>query len=670
MTLQRRLTLFFILIVILPLAAAGFVVQRVIIGEIARRAVVSLDPAIDAVTVLYNDRVQALDLDQLRRLLRRPRLVSLLEEARRPKFERYLSNLLSGSRGLDFLVVLDERGKVAGFAHRGSSFLRGFEVPGAREIVRSEGFSGPGFTRTGKIPLSVVGRGTVGHVVGGFWVDDSLLVGSPESALNLSIVAKGEVIASTAELAGTTPIETTTSGTFEVDLHGAATARAEELGGGMLVVASTPLAPINALSQRVVTSMLALLALALLGTSALAYLLARLITQPLEELAEGAAAIAEGRFDHRIAVRSRDEVGRLAEAFNHMSDTLGESVSALSSSRNQLRRAIRRVGETMRSTHDMRQMLGSVLNTALDAVSADAATLWMFSSSRNELYPVRAVNLEMDELGHVRVGEGLVGLVAERATNLLVPQHSAPRPAPNEPSFPVAIAIPLYSQARVMGVISLYREDSDRPFSEEDLDTVVFLGQQGGVAVENVMLHEEAQRLSITDGLTGVWNRRYFVMQFRQIVATALRFERPFSVLMMDLDHFKTVNDTYGHQRGDEILIEFAQRVNRVIREVDTFARYGGEEFICLLSETEVRGAIRTAEKILQAVRAEPFGGVGAQRLNITVSIGVSSYPTHGDSYNTLVEAADRALYRAKQEGRDRVCVAETPQPPGLKLAT
>jgi diguanylate cyclase (GGDEF)-like protein len=138
---------------------------------------------------------------------------------------------------------------------------------------------------------------------------------------------------------------------------------------------------------------------------------------------------------------------------------------------------------------------------------------------------------------------------------------------------------------------------------------------------------------------------------------------------MMDLDHFKEVNDNYGHQRGDAVLIEFVQRTTRLVREVDTFARYGGEEFICLLAETDTQGAVTTAQKIREAIKAESYGSRGERAIDLTVSIGVATYGEHGESYNDLVEAADRALYTAKQAGRDRVAVAgEGPSP--LKLAT
>ena len=195
--------------------------------------------------------------------------------------------------------------------------------------------------------------------------------------------------------------------------------------------------------------------------------------------------------------------------------------------------------------------------------------------------------------GSVAIGEGVIGFVAERATPVLLPSTGGPRAARNEPTLPGR-----HRRSRLQRRSDLGRHSPPtggtrtHPFTPEDLETVVFLAEQGGVAIENVRLHEEAQRLSLTDGLTGTWNRRYFQMQFRQVLATATRFERPFSVLMLDLDRFKDLNDTHGHQRGDAILIEFSQRVKADLREVDTFARYGGEEFICLLSETDEEGAL------------------------------------------------------------------------------
>lgn len=669
MSLQRRLTVFFVLIVVLPLLAAGLIVQRVIVGEISRRAILSLRPALDATVAIYDGEYESLDRRVRATVSDDRRFAAAFQDNSRSQLDALLDDRLSDSQDLDFLIALDKDRDVIGSASAPGRFLAGFRAPALPVIAAAGDGVGQGFSRTPPIPVEVSGRGTQGYLVGGFWLDEDLLLAASRSDVDLSVVAGDRVIASTLPIGASFEIDVEYLDAFDAELDEPSKATATKLGNDMGIVASTPAGPISRLSRQVLTSMLLLLLLALVGTSGLAYLLARLITQPLEELSEGARAIAEGRFEHRIPVRSKDEVGQLAGAFNEMSGQLSNTISALSSSRDQMQRAVRRVGETLRSTHDMKQMLDSILNTAADAVNAEAAVLWLFAAARGELYPAVARGLELDDIGRVKVGDGVVGLVAERATSLLLPSAGVtPVFARQEPHLPVAIAVPLYSHERLMGVLVTYRKDESRPFASDEMETVAFLAEQGGVAIENVRLHEEAQRLSLTDGLTGVWNRRYFQMQFRQVLATAQRFERPFSILMMDLDHFKAVNDTHGHQRGDALLIEFTQRVTHLLREVDTFARYGGEEFICLLSETDTQGAMTTAEKIHDAIRGEPFGGMDEELITLTVSVGVAAYPDHGDSFKQLVEAADQALYRAKQTGRDRVCVAQAG--PDLRVAT
>jgi diguanylate cyclase (GGDEF)-like protein len=663
LSLQRRLTLFFVVIVIVPLAATGFVVHRIVVSEMAERASFELGPALDAVVSVYNERSGALEI-RVRYAVGGDRFALALRSENQDRIDAYLEDALSASDKIDFLAVATGDTFV-GFASQPAHFAPGFETPDAEETILT-GPVGAGFVRT-QIPLSVRGTETDYDLVGGFWLDAGFLQEVSRESVVLNVVAGDQIIASTSSFDGPQEMEIRTDRDFVTQLDEPVTARAQEIGDGVAFVAATPNARGGALSGQVLAWVAALFALALIATATLAYLLARIITRPLQELAEGAQAMAENRFGVQIAVRSRDEFGRLAIAFNDMSARLSETITQLQSSRDKLQMAIRRVGETLRSTHDLSQIRESIVNTASDAVGADAAVLWTFTPTRDELVPSVARGVDPDRLGRVQVGTGIVGLAAERALNVMVPsRRGGPRPAPGEPEFPAAIAAPIYTQDRVACVLVNYRRDA--PFAEADLDTVRFLAEQGGVAIENVMLHEDAQRLSLTDGLTGVWNRRYFQMQFRQILATSMRFQRPFSILMLDLDRFKVVNDTYGHQTGDTILVEFARRVNETLREIDTFARYGGEEFVCLLSETALPGAMAAAEKILESIRDEEFGSSAGDQILLTVSIGVASYPEHGDSFRSLIGSADRALYRAKQEGRDCYRVADAATS-GLRLA-
>jgi len=667
-SLQRRLTLFFILIVILPLGAAGFVVQDVVVDQVASRAQSALAPAVNSVVARYNERVSVLaDLTRAS-LSQNEDFAATIEEGDRARTDDFLQKRLGNTNGLDFLIALDPGADIAGAAGTPGDFLPGFSAPTFDEIVAT-GPVGPGFVRTEPIEVESP-DGNVGFMVGGSWLDNNLLTGTAQETLEIHLVAEDQIIASPQNLERVMPVEGVREGRSEIQVGGNGLGEVIALGDGdMYVMAWTPYSQIQDLERRILGGLLGLLLLAVIATAVLAFVLARLIVRPLEELTEGARAIAGGRFDHRIPVRSNDEVGQLALSFNEMSDHLDTTITDLESSRDQLQRTVDRVGATLRSTHDMGQILDSILSTASDAVLADAGCLWLFTGTRDELYPALSRGVDEDALDRLRVGEGIAGLAAERGITVKLPTDGGgPKHSRNEPRFPVTLAVPLYSAQRVTGVISLYREGAV-PFDRKDLDTVVFLAEQGGVAIENVLLHEDAQRLSLTDGLTGVWNRRYLQMQFRQTLASANRFDRPFSVLMLDLDNFKDVNDTHGHQRGDSILIEFAERAGAALREIDTFVRYGGEEFVCLLAETDISGARTTAEKIRQTISSDPFTAVGESPVSVTVSIGVACYPLHGSGYQSLIEAADQALYRAKEDGRDRVRVATRPVP-GLHLAT
>jgi diguanylate cyclase (GGDEF)-like protein len=167
------------------------------------------------------------------------------------------------------------------------------------------------------------------------------------------------------------------------------------------------------------------------------------------------------------------------------------------------------------------------------------------------------------------------------------------------------------------------------------------------------------QQLAITDALTGLGNVRHLTDSLRLEVERAARFRRSIGVLLLDLDHFKEVNDTYGHRAGDAVLTEFAQRIRGVVREVDLAFRQGGEEFVILLPETDIGGSLTAARRVGEAVRSEPFV-VDAGPIGVTVSIGVAVYPRHASSGPAVLEAADAALYAAKAAGRDTFVLAST----------
>jgi diguanylate cyclase (GGDEF)-like protein len=211
---------------------------------------------------------------------------------------------------------------------------------------------------------------------------------------------------------------------------------------------------------------------------------------------------------------------------------------------------------------------------------------------------------------------------------------------------------------RAIGVLALYGRGAERAFADDDMHLLQSLVRQAETAIENTFLYEEATRLSITDGLTGLWNRRLFDLRINEELQRAIRFQEPFGLLLVDLDHFKAVNDRYGHQAGDAVLVEVARRLTDATREVDVVTRFGGEEFALILPKTPVQGTMRLAAKVREVVAAEPFAA-GAASIPVTVSVGAAAYPDHGLSGPDLLAAADAALYQAKANGRDRVEEAE-----------
>ena len=436
-------------------------------------------------------------------------------------------------------------------------------------------------------------------------------------------------------------------------------AEAQDVG----VLLTQPLADAGALRQ--------LFPALLVGAALLATLigsgLARALARPLEELGDAATRVAEGDLSTTLEVRSRDEVGRLAAAFNLMTERLRSHVQALEDSRDQLRAGVARLGEALAGTHDLDRILAVVLDTAMASTRARSGAVLMREPERDELVLAAGRNLTaggVPEQLRVPLAAGVTGAVARSGTAVRgrAGQGRDELPAAaGEPTGVPLVAVPLKSSDAVVGVLLLWDREDGEGFDDADLTTLHAFTTQATVAVDNVVLHDEARRLSVTDALTGLTNYRGFQMTVGREIERAARFSRPLALLLLDLDHFKLVNDVWGHQRGDQVLVELAGRVSAQVRDVDTLARYGGEEFVVVLAETDRHGAVHAAERIRAAVRRRPFGEPDEPPLEVTVSIGVAVFPEHGTSSSALLRRADEALYAAKDAGRDgwRLAAAE-----------
>jgi two-component system cell cycle response regulator len=170
---------------------------------------------------------------------------------------------------------------------------------------------------------------------------------------------------------------------------------------------------------------------------------------------------------------------------------------------------------------------------------------------------------------------------------------------------------------------------------------------------DNVQMSIE---LAITDGLTGLFNRRYMETHLGTLVEQAAARGKPISVLVLDIDYFKAINDGHGHDAGDDVLREFALRIRKAIRNIDLACRYGGEEFVVVMPETDMAVATMVAERLRRRIASEPFAIRQAERnLEVTISIGIAALSSPADNAATILKRADQALYRAKRDGRNRV---------------
>lgn len=203
---------------------------------------------------------------------------------------------------------------------------------------------------------------------------------------------------------------------------------------------------------------------------------------------------------------------------------------------------------------------------------------------------------------------------------------------------------------------------SDEPnaFSESQIELLKAFADRIGFAIQKLRIQEGLQGLAYTDGMTGLYNFRYFRNYLEDEIKRSMRYNRPISLIILDLDGFKEINDRYGHPAGDRLLLDVANIIRNSVRETDLPARYGGEEFVIICPETESKDAVTVAQRIRTTVEATRFYLTPDKRRGITLSAGVASFPTDASDDTTLMHAADHALYRAKRAGKNRVVAAET----------
>jgi diguanylate cyclase (GGDEF)-like protein len=320
---------------------------------------------------------------------------------------------------------------------------------------------------------------------------------------------------------------------------------------------------------------------------------------------------------------------------------------------------VQELGNLLVSTLDSEKLLDSLATYVADVLSVDDSAIWDANGSLGMLTVKAYRGREPVGPRDIQIGQGSVGWVAQNRKELILTSKD-PRFNPALELWPKTehlMLAPIEAKGNLLGVLHLARRDLDKPFEREDLELLLLFAVQAGVALENVRLYSQVEHLATTDPLTGLANRRSFQDSLESEIDRAARYGDSLALLMMDIDHFKLINDSYGHTVGDQVLRNLGRVFHANVRRHDLPCRIGGEEFAVIAPNATKDKALLLARRLLEAVRTTDLFDSKIQR-EVTISIGLASYPEDARSMDNLIKSADDVLYEAKRNGRNTICVA------------
>ena len=324
------------------------------------------------------------------------------------------------------------------------------------------------------------------------------------------------------------------------------------------------------------------------------------------------------------------------------------------------------VAKTLTSSLDLDSILQTIMEKMAEYFRPDTWSLLMVDEEHDELYFAIAVGDKAEVLKNARlkVGEGIAGWVAKHGEQAIVPDvESDPRFAKRidestQWETRSIICVPLRSRLRVLGVIQLVNVDLSR-FHEQEVFFLQALCDYAAIAIENARWVEKIQELTITDDCTGLFNARHLYKTLETEVYRSTRFGYEFSILFIDLDHFKQVNDTHGHLIGSKLLAEIGYLIKAQLRLIDFAFRYGGDEFVVLLPQTGKDSALVVAKRLRDALRASSFCREEGLNLNVRASLGLATFPHDARTAHDIIRQADEMMYLVKNSTRDNIGIAQ-----------
>ena len=327
------------------------------------------------------------------------------------------------------------------------------------------------------------------------------------------------------------------------------------------------------------------------------------------------------------------------------------------------------LGKAITSTMQPQEVLRVIVKKTTELLPSTTWSLMLLDESTNQLkYEILINDPSIDRNKPIEIGDGLHGWVAKYGGAIfsspektiepfLMPKHL--QHLSKNHSW---LVVPMKSKNKVLGTIHLQRKLGEKkPFTEDELKILQTISDYAAIAIENAKNFQKVETLTIRDDLTHLSNARHLHSILDHEILRSSRYHKTFSMIFLDIDHFKKVNDTYGHVHGSQLLCETAQVIQKNIRMVDQAARYGGDEFVVVLPETNKTEAFQIAERIRQSIQEHHFLERDGISIRFTASLGIATYPADANSKDDLIKLADHAMYDSKKTSRNRVTAAQKP---------
>jgi diguanylate cyclase (GGDEF)-like protein len=322
------------------------------------------------------------------------------------------------------------------------------------------------------------------------------------------------------------------------------------------------------------------------------------------------------------------------------------------------------VGKAVASTLDLHKVLETIMSKINDFLHPDTWALILVDENTNELRYEMAAGNGAASLKEVRIalGEGIGGWVAEHGEVVLIEDVA------KEPRFSLEketwlaeagsiVCVPVKGRGRVLGAIELVNTSRDQHFHEEDIPILVNLADYTAIALENARYVQRIHDLTITDDCTALYNARHLNFVLDAEIYRSIRYGYEFSVIFIDLDHFKQVNDTHGHLAGSKLLWHVGTLIKGHLRLIDYAFRYGGDEFVVLLPQTSKHNALSVVRRLREILNSKLFLDEEGLNVKLTASFGVAGFPADARTRKDLLRLADEAMYLVKNTTRDNIAL-------------